>query len=270
MDLSRLYFVVGPLRTGSSLMSRCLDDHPSSICLCESEINRALFRDYFLKLHADRMVIHGFSLEEVVRYVDRRKQDSPDDFLRWFADIWPRATQIYGKPDALILGDKSPDFFRSPELIRHLVSHCRLIYTVRDPRAIFRSIDVQTDASPAEKEERWGFLIQNYLAWRPHLDSPNLLTVRYEDLVGSHETTMTAVYAHLGLPYSPRYLESFGRAFPRRFLWTTAIDWETGIRKDFDPGRASSWRRELNAEQLDRARSDPAVRDFMDRFGYEY
>ena len=40
MNADRFFFIIGPLRTGSSLMARCIDDHPGSICLCESEINR--------------------------------------------------------------------------------------------------------------------------------------------------------------------------------------------------------------------------------------
>lgn len=269
MDPLRLFFVVGPLRTGSSLMSRCLDDHPSAICLCESEINRALLRDYYLRLHCKRMLLHGFTLEETIGYLDRKKQDDIESFLRWFSDIRHRAGALYGKPDSPILGDKSPDFFRSPDLVRYLATHCRLIYTVRDPRAIFRSIDIQDDANSREKEERWDFLVQNYLAWKPYLESPNLLVVRYEDLVTAHETTMTAVYSHLGLPYSPKYMESFSRPFPQRFLWTTAVNWETGIRKDFDASRIDSWRQSLNAAQIEKVQSDATIRDFMERFGYD-
>lgn len=268
VEPSRFYFVVGPLRTGSSLMTRCLDDHPQSICLCESEINRALFADYYLVLHARRMLEHGFSLDETIGFLNRKRQDHVDDFLPWFEQVQPRAASLYGKPEVRVFGDKSPDFFRSPELIQHLADHCRLIYTVRDPRAILHSIESQTDASPRDKQERWDFLIQNYLAWKPHLDRPNLLAVRYEDLVSSPGPTMTRVYAHLGLPESLKFLEPFSRPFPRRFLWTTAVDWETGIRKDFDPRRIARWQGALTPAQLDRVQSSAPVLEFMDRFGY--
>jgi hypothetical protein len=250
-------------------MARCLDDHPSSICFCESEVHRALFRDYFLDRHLKRMTAHGFSLEEAIGFLDRKKQDSVDDFFRWFADVWPRARRLFEKPEARVLGDKCPELSRSPELIGHLAAHCRLIYTARDPRAIYCGIEARADATPADKQESWDDLIQNYRAWRPFLDSPNLLIVRYEDLVTSRETTMTAVYSHLDLPYSPRYLEPFNRLFPRRFLSTTTADPETDIREDFDASRISSWRQSLGAEQIDRVRAEPAIRDFMERFGYE-
>jgi hypothetical protein len=169
----------------------------------------------------------------------------------------------------LLLGDKSPDYYRSPELVRSLGSSFTLIYTVRDPRGILSSIEAQDDATVEEKEERWGYLAENYEAWRPFLDGPNVLTVRYEDLISNPVATMWSVYTHLGLPYSPRFGEAFPRRFPERFLWKTAIDLETGIRKDFDPGRISSWKSRLNGEQFARVASNPTVVEFMSRFGYE-
>jgi hypothetical protein len=81
---------------------------------------------------------------------------------------------------------------------------------------------------------------------------------------------MDAVYSHLGLPYSARFLETFERPFPSRFLWETAIDWNTGIGKDFDPTRIASWRRGLTAQQLSRVYWDATIVEFMERFGYAY
>jgi hypothetical protein len=54
-----LFFLIGPPRSGSSLMSRCIDDHPQALCLCESEANRGLFSPFALKLHMNRMRLHG-------------------------------------------------------------------------------------------------------------------------------------------------------------------------------------------------------------------
>ena len=54
-----LFFAVGPLRTGSSLMARCIDDHPAAICLCESEINRAFFKDHYLGCIASGCSVMG-------------------------------------------------------------------------------------------------------------------------------------------------------------------------------------------------------------------
>ncbi len=179
-------------------------------------------------------------------------------------------SSLFDKPDMALLGDKSPDFCQSPQIVEHFASAAYpLIYTVRDPRAILRSIDMQSDATDLDKAIRWETLIANYRVWKPHLDAPNVLVVRFEDLVASPQVTMTAVYSHLGLPDSTRFLEPFARQFPRRFLWPTAIDLEPGIKKDFDSHRIWDWSQHLSGDQLQQVYSKPLVTEFMERFGYE-
>jgi|GEM_PF-1808956 len=263
-----LFFIIGPLRTGSSLLTRCIDDHPESICLCESEINRALFPGYVVLYHSWRMMAHGLKQSEAIGLLDRKKQDDIGSIIKWYSDVVPRLSDLYGKENVTKLGDKSPDLFRCPELVRYLSSNFPLIYTVRDPRAIFCSIEYQSNVSADEKKHRWESLVQNYLAWKPHLTSPNMLILRYEDLIVDPPMTMEAVYNHLGLRRSRRFLMPFQRAYPERFLWATAVDWETGIRKEFDPNRITSWKTKLTADQLNCIHSDEIVLEFMERFDY--
>jgi Sulfotransferase family len=264
-----LFFAVGPLRTGSSLLARCIDDHPAAICLCESEINRALFKDYYLELHCERMVSHGFTLQEAIRFVDRKKRDDIPTWLAWYSQVAARLSVLYDKLYLPAFGEKSPDFFVSPELVSYLAANFPLIYTVRDPRAILRSIVIQDDASPQLKAERWDALVQNYVAWKPFLDDPNLLVVRYEDMITDPIEAMSRVYEHLNLARSLRFLEPFPRRFPQRFLWDTSVARESGVKRDFDTSRINLWKATLTAEQLDLVYSNPTIVEFLHRFGYD-
>jgi hypothetical protein len=266
---TRRFFLTGPLRTGTSLLTRCIDDHPQAICLCESEVNRALFEDYYLRLHYRRMEAHGIAPADSTDLLDRKRQDDFASLEVWYLEAGAKLSKLYEKPDLRSLGDKSPDLFRCRRLVRHMAETFPLVYTVRDPRAIFRSIDSQQDATPPDKAERWDSLIQNYLAWKPYLDNENVLILRYEDLVSNPEEGMQKVYAHIGLPNSTRFTETFKRPFPRRFLWPTAIDWETGIHKETDPSRISSWQSSLTDTQLARIQATPYIDEFMDRFQYK-
>jgi Sulfotransferase family len=250
-------------------MVRCIDDHPNAICLCESEINRALFRDYFVRLHCERMVSHGLALEEAVGYLDRKHQDDVASWLDWYSEIAPRLAELYAKESVAVLGDKSPDLFRSRRLIEYVASSCRLIYTVRDPRAIVGSIARQDETSQEDKAERWDALIQNYVAWKPYLNQPNILVVRFEDLLSNPKGTIEKVYSHLALPPSDRFLEAFPRPFPRRFLWETAVEFDTGISKEFDATRITSWQNRVTPDQLRAVHSNATIVEFMQRFGYE-
>ena len=261
--------MVGPLRSGTSLLARCVDDHPEAICLCESEINRALFGDYLVAYHCQRMNAHGLSTEEAVAFLDQRKQDNISSLESWYDAIQPRLAALFEKPESALLGDKSPDFYRSPELVHHLAQNYRLIYTTRDPRAVFASIHAQAEPTAEEKNERWSSLAGNYLAWKPYLGASNILIVRYEDLIRMPRITMRKIYHHLGLSDSSRFLLPFPRLHPYRFLWDTAIDWETGIRKDFDLNRISSWAAKLDHSMLELIQADETIQQYMTRFGYD-
>ncbi len=268
-DATTLVFLVGPLRTGSSLLARCIDDHPDAICLCETEINRTLFAPYAIRHHVLRMDKHGFGSQQALELLDGRRQDSVDAWRGWYSAILPMVRERYGKPNARILGDKSPDFFTAPALVDAIAPAEKLIYTVRDPRAILRSIwGPKEDSTEEQKEERWDFLKRNIRCWKSHWDRPNLLPVRYEDLVRAPMETMNRVYAHNGLEPSARFLESFPRADHKRFLWNSAVDWTTGTAKAFDPARAEIGWEDLTAGQIRLVRDDPDIAAFAGRFGY--
>lgn len=260
-------FIVGPLRTGSSLTSRCLDDHPRAICLCESEISHALFPPFKTRLHFDRMEAHGLGPREIVGLLDGKRQGSVEDLLRWYDDALPILKGRLGKPDPLVLADKSPDLDFAAETVAPIAERFRLIYTVRNPRAILRSI-WRDDQTADQKLARWRAFKRNITSWRPYWDAPNLLVSRYEDLVRTPEAAMRELYAHCGLEYSDRFMQGFERLFPRRFLWKTAIDWETGVRQAFDPARAEVSDADLGEAERALLADDARVAEFCERFGY--
>ncbi len=260
---------MGPLRTGSSLLSRCIDDHSQAVCLCESEINRALFPPYALRLHFERMRSHGLEPEEILSLLSGKVQNSVPDWLRWYTELAPLLRARMETTDMRALGDKCPDLFPTAEIIDAISSRAQLIYTVRDPRAILRSIWSQADTNEARKVWLWEFFLRNLRAWRPYWNRANLLVSRYEDLVREPASTMARIYNHLELEPTTRFLDSFERLYPRRFLWDTAVDWHSGIGKEFDPARASICDADLTEAQLERVWADADVRGFMEHFGYE-
>jgi hypothetical protein len=213
---------------------------------------------------------HGLAPHHIVELLNARKQDNVCSLIGWYSDSPHHFSRLYNKPEVRVFGDKSPDLFRCPQLVTHLAENYPLIYTVRDPRAIYCSIMRQQDASEQEKQERWADLTGNFLAWEPHLDRDNVLCVRYEDLLMNPRETMATVYRHIGLEPSVRFLEPFVRAEPRRFLWRTAVDWESGIRREFDTSRIETWRSELSEDDLRVIHSEANVSRFMKRFGYSH
>jgi len=265
----KLFFIAGPLRTGSSLLSRCLDDHPEVLCFCESEANRTLMRPYLVVLHFLRMQHHGFSHSETAQLLNRKSQNCVATLMNWYAEAAKLAKEKWRRPDAHVVGDKSPDCFLIPELVASLAQDHRILYSIRDPGAIFRSIVRSPDSTTQEMHQRWADFRKNYEVWEPYLERENVSVVKYEDLVFAPEITMQRVYSHVGVPYSSRFLEPFSRVHPSRFLWKTAINWETGIRNDFDVSKIDFWRNDLTPDELDFVRKDSVATRFRERFEYE-
>jgi len=213
---------------------------------------------------------HGFTSPEIIRLLDRKRQNHLDDTLLWYQQAAELAKLKWQKPDIIAVGDKSPDLYAFPPLSKFLESTCKLLYTIRDPRAIFRSILQSPNSSIEEMRTRWENLKSNFHVWESRLARRNVHIVKYEDLVCRPVDAMNSVYKHLDVTFCDRFLQPFVRPFPSRFLWKTNVDWETGIQNDFDQGRIDVWKRVLTKEHLDVISSDRVIRRIMDLFGYEW
>lgn len=266
MNLIR-FSLIGPLRTGSSLLSRCLDDHPDLICLCESEINRALYGYFNVKLHFQRMRRHGLGPLEIVGLLDGKDQESPASYEAWHNQLIPILLKRYQMDAVQGLGDKSPDFCRTPDLANHILENHRLVYTIRDPRAVYRSIQAD-DTSEEDKARRWRAFFANVSFWEEHLQKENVLTVRYEDLVQEPEKELNSVFSHLGVKDSHAYRETFPRFFPERFLWSPVTDMaDQGV--SFASRKCDVWRQELSEETVSSLLENQDLIDVLQRFGYD-
>lgn len=261
------FSIIGALRTGSSLLTRCLDDHPEIICLCESEINRTLFPGYCQSLHLGRMKSHGLNPEEVFKLLNGKRQCNLHCYEKWHDQLFPILQNRYSSQGARVLGDKSPDFFRTPALVNHLRANHRLIYTARDPRAVFRSISADSTEQRA-KDNRWKSFQNNYEVWMPYLEDTSVITVRFEDLIARPRHEMKRIHQHLSVKDSDQFMRETPRKFPKRFLWKTNVDLHTGVPLPLDTKSCDKWKTGLSNAQISIVESNPLVRQYCKTFGY--
>ena len=213
-----------------------------------------------------RMAAHGLTLDETIARLDRKKQE---DLESWTAMVRggcrPVSPRLYGKPDFAILGDKSPDSSAAPNSSSTWHRAIPLFTPATRP-----SRDLQEHRVPGGCVARG----QGGTLGRPHPELcrletssrlPNVHVVRYEDLILSRSRRCIGSTSSSGLHASIRFLEWFRRPYPERFLWSTAVDLESGIRKEFDSSRLSSWRSALSEDQVGRIRENPSILEFMIR-----
>ena len=102
------------------------------------------------------MVNHGLTLREAIYFCGPQETAGYSKLARRGIRRWQRGfPSCTASAICRSSAKRARIFFRVPELVAYLADHFPLIYTVRDPRAILRSIVSQDDSSAELKAERW-------------------------------------------------------------------------------------------------------------------
>lgn len=162
---------------------------------------------------------------------------------RW-TDAFVLAVEIFGEPDADIIGEKTPNHL---SWCRHLLDelpHLRVIAVMRDPRAVVNSRrDVPWGTSdPLAQATHWR--IDASLLATLRRDHPDrVLVVRYEELVNAPEILRAELTTFLSTADRPRRV-------PDR-LFGEDETWKRRALGPVDTTRAQVWRDQLSAEIAD-------------------
>lgn len=246
------FFLTGPNRTGTTLLARCISDHPNCICLFESNIHVTAFGGLLTVGHSGRMKRHGFSSEQTKSLRDRVQEHDPVSFFQWYDDCAEILGELYNKPKLTHIGDKNP-FFHTANGFSEATAHCRKIWTIRDPRAVWYS--------GASRGRRHDF--ERYLAnvrfFMPRLDE-HTLAIRFEDLVCKPKVTMKKVHDFLGVTQDRSFLNHEPNKYDRRFLWNP------NSTEAFDLTQVNKWKATTVPERITQL---PLTEEIMEKFGYE-
>lgn len=240
---AQLVFIVGPLRSGTTLL-RLLLDHHSSICIFgefeasvsqareESWPDIASYREF---LSADRQSrAYELNIDESLEYVPLVKS--------LFGQLVARTS----KP---IVGAA---IHSRADMLPKIWPEAKYIHLLRDPRDVAKSCigmgwvgNVYEGAVYWLKPERhWDLLVTQ-------VPAENTCTVRYEELVNDPESVLRSLCQFLGQSYEPRMLE---------------IEADTTYCRP-DPKLASQWRNSLSPKEISWVESRCA--NLMFRRGYE-
>ncbi len=249
------FFLTGPNRTGTSLLARCIDDHPECICLCESNVQTKAFGGRSTVGHSGRMRLHGFSSEQIKALRTKLILKDGASWLNWYDECAKILQEIYQKPQANLIGDKNPYFHNAKGCVEAM-GDCLKIWTIRDPRAVWYSGEFHRFGARNYLPR----YLENVRFFADRLDATTLV-IRFEDFVSSPEETMEKVYKFLGVDYDASYLTRQEKPYDKRFAWnpnSTAA---------FDMSQVHKWRHELGHLKSLIMRK-PEIRNLMERFGY--
>lgn len=271
-----VFFCVGSEKSGTTLLSRILDQHPEIACIWESYAFRPESSASIFNLASEKWRRHGFSESDVRRWSQIWNAQPQAFFRRTLSRLTRRDFLVEScfrrtmsaaladfarRCDATVVGDKWPGYIRHLDQLLSAYPEARIIYNVRDPRGLWNS--AQEFRGRQRGDELLGEMIENDERIRPYLERPNFLTIRYEGLVCQPEGTVQRMYEFLGCDFSTRHLPYDPQSDPYPDRWS----WVPEAGGQIDPSHAFKWKEQLSSSDIERVTSMAA--SFIDRHGYE-
>ena len=185
-------FICGMFRSGSTLVEQILAAHPGFVAGGESE--------FFPRLVA----------KEFGRYPEGLDGLTTQSAHAWKAQHAVQSRKLFG--DSIRVTDKRPDNFLHIGLIKAVVPSAKFVVTERDWRDVATSV-YSTRLGPGQSYATSLSDIRHYIGlqrelvdhWQSLL-GPDLIRIRYEDLVSKPRETITHLLEFLGEEWDERCL----------------------------------------------------------------
>jgi tetratricopeptide (TPR) repeat protein len=220
-DSARPVFIVGMLRSGTTLTEQILASHPSVLGAGELTFWRGAFSEF--------RAVQGVAAQR-----DIASRRMATQYLQLLRDLSPEAVRVV---------DKMPTNFAFLGLIHACFPRARIIHMQRNPLDTCLSIYFQnfdTAVTYANDLEDLAHYYQEYLRlmkhWRSSLPAEVMLEVAYEELVTNQESCSRKMIEFIGLPWNSACLD-FHR-IKRTVL--TASKWQ--VRQKINAAAVGRWR----------------------------
>jgi len=273
-DGSRLLFVGGAPRSGTTLLQHILDSHPDVFGGPEFDCIPAIMRAW-------RSVVAALEQGRIAVFCSRAQIDT--SFATMIESLLLPAADAHG---SRLLSEKTPFNVLVLSDLLELFPKCRAIHVVRDPRGVVASMlkvadriraknapapdfvqDVRSAAEFTTASLNAGFHAEGAFPGR-------VLTLTYETLVREPEPAIKRACAFLDIPFYPEMLQPHSKKHPaedaiQRLDDGRWLDPALGSRP-IEVSRVAVWQQELDAAQIDHVnaafRDHPGLRALGYRF----
>lgn len=241
--LNHPFFVVGPVRSGTTLLRLLIDHHPEVSCFGEFEgaVSQANgdewpdLDDYYRFIAMDRQTqAYAFSVNRRLGY-----EALVHSFLR---------QQLERYPNPLI----GASVHSRMDLLPRLWPQAKFIHLLRDPRDVARScIRMGWVGNVYEGAQYWVDAERRWDRLARQVGEEQCMTIRYEELVVDPEQELARVCQFLGLDYSASMLK---------------IESDTTYSRPNNK-YANQWKKELSAKEVEWV--EARCGDLMTARGYQ-
>jgi hypothetical protein len=274
-------FIVGVMRSGTTLLRLMLDAHPELTIPPETKFMPELIRatrngaasaeDAMAPLLASTRWPDFHLDEELMRA--RLRAAEPLDPTKAMRILYEAYAERIGKPR---WGDKTPGHAQRMPRIARALPEARFIHLIRDGRAgaLSRRRRAADPAPVAKHAKRWRARIRSTRRRARKVD--HYLEQRYEDLVTEPEPVLRRVCEFIELDFDPAMLSYHEHAAERLAeianpLGGKTAEWrlEAHARATDppDPGRIGAWREDMSAQEI--AEFEATAGEMLRELGYE-
>ena len=248
--------VLGVSRSGTTLLKEMLDQHSSLAIPSESYFIPQLWARHGAHPDLDRLLDDLGRLERIRQWgvepcAVRQRLSVRATFAEAVRAVYDVYAQMQGKTR---YGDKTPAYMQDLPLLDHVFPEAQYVHIVRDGRDAGRSF-VAMRRRPRFDWSRPRGLVAFACQWRDEVEGARrfghthaagrYLEVRYEDLVAEPETVLRGICAYLDLDYERAMLAYWEDVDAAR------LRDHPRLARPAAP-RASTWRDELSAAQVER------------------
>jgi hypothetical protein len=152
--------------------------------------------------------------------------------------------QKINKPGATLIGDKTPYLNYYLDFIHALYPTAKIIYLIRDYRAVINSYIQSRDYTLDEAIKRCKTSYRIYNKYK-HLFRENLLLVKYEELVGSNDELLKQIFNYLNLNFSAQAFE-----LTSMDLGDTRLKHHANVSKPIMKENINKWHQELSENNI--------------------
>ncbi len=238
--MSKVFFIVGNSRSGTTMMLRMFDNHSNIYGLNElhffeqlwstADVNKLLLEKEAIALLSKLLFVQRDGYigttdsnkykEEATKLLKTIKEESWIPHKLYF-DMMLNETKLHQKD---IPCEKTPQNVFYIEEILNLFPEARIINMIRDPRAILLSqkrkwtrrkmgatfitkrgvFRLRMNYHPITMSKLWNAAIN---AGLKHSSRPEVLNVKFEDLLENPKATVEGICNHLGLPFEAAMLD---------------------------------------------------------------
>jgi len=204
--LDKLIFVIGPPRSGSTLLMRMLSSHSQIYSRPEPHLLTPLahlgYWDNVDVASFDQLQA-GMSLRQFVQDLPGQEEDYLDALRAYSEVMYGRMLSTQPKPYFL---DKTPAYALITPFIEKVFPEAHFIVLTRNPCSVWDSFAESFFDGDYASARDFNPLLARYVPAMANFlrtASVPFVHVRYEDVVTDPETQLKRIYEHIGIPHEP-------------------------------------------------------------------